>query len=84
MTFWHKFELEFNDYIYVEISTDGGFNWSAIYSHHRDTDVTWHQEQIDLSSYKTSDVKIRFRLVSDGDTSVWDGWYVDDVEIKEL
>ncbi len=42
---------------------------------------TWSLEQIDLP--RSNNVKIRFRLVSDGNTVVADGWYIDDVEIKE-
>jgi hypothetical protein len=40
-------------------------------------------EQYDLSAYKTSEVKIRFLLDSDGDSDVGDGWYIDDIEIRD-
>ena len=36
------------------------------------------------SAYKNSQVLIRFRMTSNGDTAVADGWYVDDVELKDL
>jgi len=44
---------------------------------------TWTKEQIDLSGFKTSQVLIRFGLRDNGDVHVADGWYIDDVEIKE-
>ncbi|MBI4685798.1 MAG: hypothetical protein HY755_11460 [Nitrospirae bacterium] len=91
LTFWHKHDIPDCDYWdwqkdhgYVEISQDGGSTWSTIKSIACSTQNTWSYEQIDLSSYKTSSVKIRFRLSSDGDENVGDGWYIDDVEIKDL
>ncbi len=51
------------------------------------TDVTpentwWKQEVFDLSAYKTTHVRIRFRLESDGSVQRY-GWLLDAVEIKE-
>jgi uncharacterized cysteine cluster protein YcgN (CxxCxxCC family) len=86
LTFWHKIDvLDWlpHDCAYVEISTDGGTTYPTVLrSWCNVKSTTWALEQIDLSNYKTSQVKIRFRLVSDED--VRDGWYIDDVEIKEL
>ncbi len=39
---------------------------------------------VDLSSYKTSSTLIRFRLRDRNGDGGADGWYIDDVEIKEL
>ena len=80
LTFWHKYYVS-GTYIYVEISKDGGFTWNSLASWGSVTLNTWGFVQIDLSGYKTH-VKIRFRLRSW--SSVADGWYIDDVEIKEL
>ena len=43
----------------------------------------WSQVQFDLSDYKTSTVLLRFRLNSNNGGE-YDGWYIDNVEIKEL
>ena len=81
--FWHRYSLEPNyDFGYVDVSGDGGSNWTTLYF------VTghsggWLEEAIDLSVYAyLSDVRIRFRLTSNGSTT-FDGWYIDDVSIDE-
>jgi len=84
LTFWHKYSIAYRDYIYVEISTDGGWTWSELKSRYSDKyQSTWTLEQINLSDYKTSQVKIRFRLRETG-SSESDGWYIDDVEITGI
>ena len=83
LTFWHKIDVPDNDYGYVQVSTDGGFSWITLEDYVYITISTWKFVQIDLSDYKTSEVKIRFRLRADGDAYVGDGWYIDDVEVKE-
>ena len=83
LTFWHKYMLHHNDYIDVDISTDGGFIWSTLWRTGYDKWAdTWSPVMIDLSSYKSTSVKIRFRLRAT-DSYVHDGWYVDDVAIRE-
>ncbi len=90
LAFWHKYALEFHqdnrgawysDLAIVEISTDNGFTWvqEKIYSAYQST---WGYEQIDLAKYNGRQIKVRFRLQSDG-SGVDHGWYVDDVVIKE-
>ena len=85
LTFWYKINLpDSSDDLYVEISRDGGSSWIQLYYYYSVTISTWTFEQFDLSSYKTNNIKIRFRLRADSDTTTGDGCYVDDVEIKEL
>lgn len=43
----------------------------------------WKEETFSLASYKVANVKIRFRLNSDGSTNRA-GWYVDDVVINDI
>src|SRR3990167_4035384 len=78
LTFWHKFTSAY--YMYVYVSKDGGFNWQRL-EIWNGTSATWYLVQIDLSQYKTSDVIIKFNLNSG--SSEGDGWYIDDVIIKE-
>jgi hypothetical protein len=87
LTFFHKYLLldpSFfpKDFAYVEISTDGGFNWIEL-EKYSGNQSTWSYEMLDLSKYKQAKVQLRFRLVSNGDGGVADGWYVDDVTIRE-
>jgi hypothetical protein len=83
LTFWHKVDVpDANDVLYIEVSNDGGNTWtSIIFSSY--TFSTWRYVQINLDDYKTSTVKVRFRLRADGNATAGDGWYIDDVEIKE-
>ncbi len=84
LTFWHKINVpDYDDDGFVEVSKDGGTTWTTIKDYYNITISSWGFVQLDLSSYKSSAVKIRFRLRTDSDTSVGDGWYIDDVEIKD-
>jgi hypothetical protein len=89
LVFWHKGSMSCcNDYLYVDVSTDGGTNWTEV--HHYGSPYapiqqsTWSQEQFDLGDWKSSSVKVRFRLGSDGGGDVDDGWYIDDVRIEMI
>lgn len=42
----------------------------------------WKAERFDLSAYKTSNVRIRFMINSDG-SSTREGWYLDDITIYD-
>ncbi|MGD9369522.1 MAG: immune inhibitor A, partial [Desulfobacteraceae bacterium] len=87
LTFWHKCSTSTHsysdEYNYVDVSTDGGMTWTNIWSKHDLNQSTWVQEMIDLTPYISSQVKIRFRFVSD-ESYVADGWYIDDVEVSEF
>jgi hypothetical protein len=87
--FWSKFSLSNNsgyncynvDSGLVEVSTDGGFNWKLLKAFTGYLN-TWNYFEIDLRNYKVSSAKFRFRLHSGGSCED-DGWFIDDVEIKE-
>jgi len=85
LVFWHKYALESGfDFGYVEISKDGGSTWAQLASY---TGIAaWKREQIAIPTtpidYRTSDIKIRFRLVTDKSVTM-DGWYIDDLSIAE-
>jgi hypothetical protein len=86
LTFWGKCSMSTeyysDDYIYVDVSTDGGLNWETVWTAHDLIQSTWKQEMIDLSPYISSDFKVRFRFFSD-ETGVAGGWTIDDIEIRE-
>jgi hypothetical protein len=88
LSFWNKFSTANSygswDNVYGEISEDGGFTWTAIYDNYG-TLTSWNKQMIDLTPYKDKPLLLRFRMADNcyfGDTA--DGWYIDDVEIKEL
>lgn len=71
------------DYANIQTSTDGGTTWVTIISF-TGNEYLYPQEydKISLKSVEgKSDVMLRFNLTSDGQTE-YDGWYIDDVEIK--
>ncbi len=81
--FYTKYELETGfDYCYLEVSTDGGTNWIRVKTYNGEGVVTqFTQETVDIGAFAgQSDVRFRFRLVSDGGYET-DGMYVDDVNI---
>ncbi len=84
------------DYGQVEISTNNGSTWIPLQGQYTNpgtgtfqpngeplydgTKTAWVKEEISLSSYISSQFKIRFEIRSDGYIEK-DGWYVDDIKI---
>ena len=81
MTFWHRFVLEsYYDYGYVEISKDGGANWTLLKSY-TGSQNSWAEQTVSLDAYAGSaNLLLRFRLITDSSVT-YDGWYIDDVQI---
>ena len=80
------------DYARFEISSNGGSSWIALSGEHT-TNVSgqpgytniregWITESIDISGYISSQVKFRFRFLSDGGLNT-DGFYFDDFRIVD-
>lgn len=82
LSFWTKYDIEAGfDYMYIEISTNGGTSWANI-STIDGTQTTWTQLTYSLGGYVgNSNVKIRFRFESDAGFNV-DGMYIDDIVIN--
>ena len=81
LKFWHRYILtRYYEYGYVEISTDGGRNWTELGSY-AGYQEDWTQVAYSLDEYTGSRyVRLRFRLQSaSGGTNK--GWYIDDIEI---
>ncbi|MBE0571150.1 MAG: immune inhibitor A [Ignavibacteriaceae bacterium] len=84
------------DYGQVEISTNNGSTWIPLQGQYTNpgtgtfqpngeplydgTQTSWVKEEISLSSYISSQFKIRFELKTDVSVEK-DGWYVDDIKI---
>ncbi|HSP88082.1 MAG TPA: T9SS type A sorting domain-containing protein, partial [Ignavibacteriaceae bacterium] len=84
------------DYGQVEISTNNGSSWIPLQGEYTEPGTgsfqpngqplydgsksDWVLEEISLSNYTSSQVKIRFELKTDG-SQTRDGWYLDDIGI---
>ncbi len=69
--------------IVVEASTDGGANWSVIYTHDKTTTATWFENDIILTGYNTANVVLRFKGISIYAYST-DNSAIDDISISEV
>jgi hypothetical protein len=65
LRFTHEFDLQTDDYCYLEFSTDGGSSWIAPV---RYTGVGSGDVEIDMSSFTGKNVLIRWRVSTDEDT----------------
>ncbi len=82
LSFWHRYATEAGyDFCYVEVSKDNGASWTTVKSYNG-TATVWQNESIDVTDAAggSSQLKIRFRLFSDGGVAA-DGWYVDDIRL---
>ncbi|WP_330473653.1 immune inhibitor A domain-containing protein [Terrabacter sp. C0L_2] len=76
---WVQGNLEKDyDYMYAEVSTDNGANWTQIGTPVNDV-FGWTQKSWDLSAYKGQSVLFRFRVATDGGVS--SEAFVDDVSV---
>ena len=84
LTFWARTSLEptpNRDYLYVEVSTDGGRTWPPSQRLRTLTGRTaWTRYALPLNAYAGRTVKVRFRL-STNTTVQDDGVWVDDIRI---
>jgi len=78
---WPDIENSY-DFLYLDVSINNGLTWTEDVWHHTGQDKEWLSENVDLSSYKHSQVKIKFRFTSDSSV-VYEGAYIDDVVIKD-
>ncbi|NMM22655.1 MAG: M6 family metalloprotease domain-containing protein, partial [Phycicoccus sp.] len=77
---WAKYDIEAGyDYLYGEVSTDGGLNWVQV-GKPIDGSSDWKQISYDLSGYKSSVVQFRFRYATDGGLH-FAGPFLDDVAL---
>jgi immune inhibitor A len=85
---WAKYDIETGyDYLYGEVSTDSGVNWSKVgtpidgsSAAKRGGSSVWTQISYDLSAYKGKSVQFRFRYATDGGVH-YDGPFLDDLAL---
>jgi len=84
LSFWHRYNTESGwDYAYPEYSINGGTTWQSFFPDgYTGNSGGWLSETFDAVALDNkADVRIRFRLTSDGGV-IADGWYVDDVDVS--
>lgn len=82
LSFMHRYGFETNaDWGFVDISTDGGSNYTTIY-YLTGSKGEWSEAEIDLTDYRGQVAILRFRL-NTGASGQADGWHIDDIQIAE-
>ena len=85
VVFWHRYDLTYNDAIFIEVSTDNRHTWTALtgtYLAYRTTNLSWTQEVLSLADYVGMVIYLRFRLDARNDGRVSDGWWIDDFSLR--
>lgn len=72
-----------NQFYYVEVSTDGGENWTPVYDLMKDCDVVndYVKITIDLSDYQSDKMRIAFHAYDTNNIGLSYWWQIDDVSI---
>ena len=85
LSFRQRYELEQGyDFGRVEISTDGGTNWTEVAVYTGEPGDSWALAEIPLPALDGhAQARVRFRLESD-DSVREDGWFLDDVLLRSV
>jgi len=75
-----KWSLENGDSVNLNVSTNNGASWSTLKTF--TLSEPWHQQLINLSSYKSNQFKVQFSLYTD-DQIPSDGFYFDKLSIAD-
>lgn len=90
LTFMNRWHLSEWDGVAVEVSTNGGSTWDNLttddngWLHYNSSNLSFVQETVDLSDYAGQQIMIRFRLDATSYFRTGDGWWIDDVSIREV
>lgn len=85
LTFWHRYNLNYYTWLYVQVATGKGpsQSYTTVRELRNTTQNNWVQEQIDLTPYAgMSVVRLRFYLRQEDGSWPW-GWSVDDIRLDE-
>ena len=77
---WYDTEQDF-DYVFGEVSTDGGSTWSRVGEPISGRSAGWQDLRYDLSAYKGKQVKFRYRYVTDSGT-FGPGLFLDNIALS--
>lgn len=97
LKFSGRWEIEYNyDYVLVQVSNDGGDNWTSLCGNYTrpgrnthgtndplidGTQTDWVVEEMDLSDYSGEVINLRLMFVSDVGVQL-DGFYIDDIILE--
>lgn len=76
---WANIEADY-DFMYAEVSTDGGANWTPVGDSLSGDFRSWTQYSWDLSAYAGQKIDFRFRYATDGGLH-YEGPFVDDISV---
>ena len=94
---WYDVETDY-DYVYLEVSEDGGQTWSIITTPlgtgedpsgnsygwgYNGVSDSWKEETVDLSAYAGKKIQVRFEYVTDAAVN-GEGFLLDDVRVDAL
>jgi hypothetical protein len=82
LNFWNRYSLENGwDFGIVEVSNNNGSTWQQVISY-TGVNLNWTEQSFDITPFvnASTQLKIRFRLTSDGNT-LGAGWWVDDIKL---
>ncbi len=85
VVFWHRYELGYNDAIYIEVSTNNRYTWQPLTGNYltvNTTNTSWTQVVLSLADYAGSVIHLRFRLDARSHTQVDNGWWIDDFSLR--
>ncbi|MCC6356453.1 MAG: immune inhibitor A, partial [Verrucomicrobiae bacterium] len=83
LSYRHHYALGSGDTVSVEISGNGGSDWTTLANYTGNSSDLWRNGRHDLSAYTNQTaVLVRFRLTTDPSSSA-DGWHVDDIAVSE-
>ena len=85
LKFWQRrdFAADGHDSGNVWVSTDNGVNFTFL-QQYAGTNLTWTESTVDLTAFAgLGSVRIYFQVFSD-DALSGDGWYIDDVVVREV
>lgn len=76
-----------NDRGVIEVSVDHGATWTQVGEDFSGNNQSWHDESRSLKEFCGNgfdDVRIRFRLITDDDGRLGNGWFIDNLSISGM
>ncbi|MCC7207595.1 MAG: hypothetical protein IT323_09820, partial [Anaerolineae bacterium] len=86
LSFFTTYELgDTADRLLVEVSTDNGFTWAGtpVWQNPGRVNLGWHRVLVDLSAYKATPIRIRFRLEAMNTGLSSTGWSLDEFRVYD-
>lgn len=83
LTFDAKYEMGWSDKASVQVSTDGGENWTeaAMVAGRGSRSSDWASNKVDLSAYDGQNVQLRFQVDAGNSRRPADGFYLDNMVV---